>query len=81
MQSYILTYSRPEKREPLIALGSHQRGGVEVSTSILPGKEREKRAKEKPRGWGGGGGGRERHKKSRRGGGGGGGGERKNHGA
>ena len=27
MQSYILTYHRLRKREPLIALGSHQREG------------------------------------------------------
>ena len=27
IQSYILTYGRLRKREPLIALGSHQKGG------------------------------------------------------
>ena len=37
MQSYILTYFRCGKREPLLALGSHQEGGEDfMSASVVP---------------------------------------------
>ena len=36
MQSYILTYYRLRKGEPLIALGSHQEGPLNSAASAVP---------------------------------------------